>query len=49
MTSERPYGRTRTPAEARHELRRCAGSQFDPDVVAALERVLDRVEDPAPA
>jgi HD-GYP domain-containing protein (c-di-GMP phosphodiesterase class II) len=29
-------------AAARQELIRCAGTQFDADVVAALERVLDR-------
>jgi HD-GYP domain-containing protein (c-di-GMP phosphodiesterase class II) len=42
MTSERVYGETLTPAEALDELRRCAGTQFDPAVVAALERVLTR-------
>lgn len=40
MTSDRPYRAARSPAEAREELRRCAGTQFDPDVVAALEAVL---------
>jgi putative nucleotidyltransferase with HDIG domain len=38
MTTNRPYGKTRTPAEATVELQRGAGSQFDPQVVAALVR-----------
>jgi diguanylate cyclase (GGDEF)-like protein/putative nucleotidyltransferase with HDIG domain len=41
MTADRPYRRALTPDEARAELRRGAGTQFDPDVVAAFERVLD--------
>ena len=39
ITTDRPYRQGRTPAEALAEIRRCAGSQFDPAVVAALERV----------
>ncbi len=33
MTSDRPYRRAVSPAEAIDELRRCSGSQFDPKVV----------------
>jgi two-component system cell cycle response regulator len=33
MTSDRPYGQGVDAAEAMAELRRCAGSQFDPNVV----------------
>lgn len=40
MTSVRPYGVLRNRAEAVDELRRCAGSQFDPEVIDALEKVL---------
>jgi HD-GYP domain-containing protein (c-di-GMP phosphodiesterase class II) len=39
MTSDRPYREPMTTAEALDELRRCAGSQFDADVVGAFERV----------
>jgi HD-GYP domain-containing protein (c-di-GMP phosphodiesterase class II) len=38
MTTNRPYGKTKTHAEATIELQRGAGSQFDPQVVAALIR-----------
>ena len=41
MTTDRPYRRRLTRAEAEAELARCAGSQFDPDVVAILLSVLD--------
>jgi two-component system cell cycle response regulator len=40
MISERPYNRGMTTAQALDELRRCAGSQFDPDVVDAFAGVL---------
>lgn len=33
MTSERPYSRRKTLAEALEELERCAGTQFDPHLV----------------
>ena len=41
MTADRPYRKALGEAEARAELRRGAGTQFDPDVVAAFGRVLD--------
>jgi diguanylate cyclase (GGDEF)-like protein len=41
MTSNRPYQPSVTPEEARNELRRHAGTQFDPGVVDALLRVLE--------
>jgi diguanylate cyclase (GGDEF)-like protein/putative nucleotidyltransferase with HDIG domain len=41
MTADRPYRLALTEPEARAELRRGAGTQFDPDVVAAFERVLE--------
>lgn len=42
MTSTRCYSRARPVPAALAELRRCAGSQFDPRIVAALSRALDR-------
>lgn len=50
MISTRPYSRSRTSDEALDELRRCAGAQFDPELVPVFERVLaDRALRPAPA
>ena len=40
MVSDRAYKRGRTIDQAMEELLRCCGTQFDPDVVAALERVV---------
>ena len=36
MTSDRVYRSAMPVADALAELRRCAGSHFDPDVTAAL-------------
>ena len=40
MTSERPYKRRMTHAEAVAEVRRCAGAQFDLQVVEAFCRAV---------
>jgi diguanylate cyclase (GGDEF)-like protein len=45
MISDRPYRPAMSPAEAREELRRGAGTQFDPRVAKALLEILG---DPAP-
>ena len=42
ITTTRPYRRAQTPEAAIKELRACAGTQFDPEVVDALVRVLAR-------
>jgi len=40
MTAGRPYAAARTPEEALEELRRCAGTQFDPAVVETFRTVI---------
>ncbi|MFL5893862.1 MAG: HD-GYP domain-containing protein [Thermoleophilaceae bacterium] len=42
MISRRPYSEPRSIESALGELRRCRNAQFDPDVVDAFLRVLDR-------
>jgi HD-GYP domain-containing protein (c-di-GMP phosphodiesterase class II) len=44
MTSDRPYRKAMNVDDARLELSRNAGTQFDPTVVGALLHVLDRRE-----
>lgn len=44
MISHRPYREPMSVTDARAELRRCAGSQFDPLVVETLLGVLDEQE-----
>ena len=47
MISQRPYSPAKTTAEALAEVRRCSGSQFDPEIVAVFEQVLsDRAQLP---
>ena len=43
MTSARPYRDALPPAIARARLRQASGSQFDPKVVQALDRILDEL------
>lgn len=44
MISQRPYREPLTSEQARVELHRCAGSQYDPEVVEAFLAVLDAEE-----
>jgi two-component system, cell cycle response regulator len=44
MTSDRTYSRAVTPVEAIAELRACAGTQFDPAVVAAFVATVSESE-----
>jgi two-component system, cell cycle response regulator len=46
MTSARAYGPGMSETDARAELARCAGSQFDPIVIDALLAELDQRSDP---
>ena len=46
MTSDRCYQRARSQAEALAELKRNAGTQFDPAVVDAIERYLSATAEP---
>jgi len=41
ITSDRPYRKGRSLAVAKEEIRRCTGSQFDPALVEAFERIPD--------
>ena len=42
IRSDRPYRKGRSRIEAMKEMQRCAGSQFDPEVVAALTKLTGR-------
>ena len=52
MTSDRPYRRAMMVENARAEVARCRGTQFDPEIVDAFARVpverLDAIVDDAP-
>jgi diguanylate cyclase (GGDEF)-like protein len=41
MSFRRPYRQALSYAQCREELARCSGTQFDPGMVAAFERVID--------
>src|SRR3954447_5808856 len=40
MISNRPYSKPKTTADALAELRRCAGTQFDPAIVPVFEQII---------
>jgi len=42
MTTDRPYRKRMDLKDALEELKRCLGTQFDPKIMAAFFRVLDR-------
>jgi diguanylate cyclase (GGDEF)-like protein/putative nucleotidyltransferase with HDIG domain len=46
MIADRPYRLGMPPAQAQDELRRCAGTQFDPVVVDAFLGILDQAVEP---
>jgi putative nucleotidyltransferase with HDIG domain len=39
ITSDRPYRKGRSFADAREEIERCAGTQFDPEIVEVFRRI----------
>lgn len=47
MTSLRPYQKTKTYTQALEELKRCSGTQFDPEAVEAFVRCLESRNDSA--
>jgi HD-GYP domain-containing protein (c-di-GMP phosphodiesterase class II) len=49
MTSDRPFRRALPPLQAVAELRRCSGTQFDPQVVFAFCRLHDDIARPRPS
>ena len=49
ITTTRPYRPAQSPEAAVKELRRCAGTQFDPAVIDALVAVLERPAAQTPA
>ncbi len=46
ITSDRSYKKGRTAEEALGELERCAGTQFDPELVAAFARAMRQLPHP---
>lgn len=42
LTTDRPYRKERSPASALAEISRCAGTQFNPDIVRAFGASLER-------
>jgi HD-GYP domain-containing protein (c-di-GMP phosphodiesterase class II) len=47
ITTDRPYRAGRPRHEAIAEMRRCSGSHFDPDVVEALVKAVERLDEQA--
>ena len=45
MTSNRPYNRRKSYEEAIKELRRCSGTQFDPEIAEAFIEVIKENKD----
>jgi len=44
MTSDRPYRKKMTKREAIEEIRRCSGTQFDPEIAKAFIKILEEEE-----
>ena len=46
MVHDRPYHRAMPEEDAIKELRRCAGTQFDPNIIEVFTRLLEEEELP---
>ena len=44
MTNDRPYRKALSTESALAEIRRCSGTQFDPDLVDLFETYLSQIE-----
>ncbi|MCG9479620.1 MAG: diguanylate cyclase [Actinomycetia bacterium] len=42
MTNDRPYRKALTPKEALYEIKKCAGTQFDPEVAAEFVAIFEK-------
>ncbi len=47
MTNYRPYKKTLSTREAREELNRCAGTQFDPEIMEVLVKIIREEQRPS--
>lgn len=45
MTSDRPYNKSKTYEEAINELKKCSGTQFDPEIVKVFISVIEENKD----
>ncbi len=43
ITSDRPYRKAKSFSEARREIERCSGSQFDPAIVAVFRELPEQL------
>jgi HD-GYP domain-containing protein (c-di-GMP phosphodiesterase class II) len=43
MTSDRPYRKAQSMMKLADELKKYTGPQFDPEVIGAFERLLEKV------
>jgi HD-GYP domain-containing protein (c-di-GMP phosphodiesterase class II) len=44
LTSDRPYRKANTPAQALEEIRSCMNSHFDPAIASVFCQIIERLE-----